>query len=57
MNNFNLPCPHNDNKICEHCHGVKAQDGWRFRGCFCPPNKGKYIADVKDCPTNAQKGE
>lgn len=57
MNNFNLPCPHNDDKICEYCHGVKAQDGWRFRGCFYHPNKGKYIADVKECPLNTQKGE
>ena len=57
MNIFNLPCPHNDDKICEHCHGVRAQDGWRFRGCFCHPNKGKYIAYVKECPLNTQKGE
>ena len=50
MREFNLSCPHNDNKVCERCHSIKAQDGWEFRGCFAPPNKGKFVADVKECP-------
>lgn len=55
MSKFNLPCPHNNNKECEYCKGITAQDGWRFRGCFFPPNKGKYVADVKECPLGHRK--
>lgn len=55
MSKFNLPCPQNNDKECEHCHGVNAQDGWRFRGCFFPPNKGKYVADVRECPLKCRK--
>jgi hypothetical protein len=57
MSIFNLPCQHNDWKECRYCHGVKAQDGWRFKGCFCPPLKGKFLAEVKECPLKAQKVE
>ena len=55
MSKFNLPCPQNNDRECDHCHGVNAQDGWRFRGCFCPPNRGKYVADVKECPLGHRK--
>lgn len=50
MSLFNSPCPHADGKECEHCRIITAQDGWTFRGCFCHPNKGKFIAEVKECP-------
>ena len=55
MSIFNLTCPHNNNKECEHCHGITAQDGWKFKGCFCSPFKGKFVAEIKECP-KAQKG-
>lgn len=57
MSIFNLPCPHNEDKECEHCRGIKAQDGWKFKGCFCPPYRGKFIGEIKECPIKAQKGE
>ena len=57
MKNFYLPCPHNDDKECEYCKGITAQDGWRFRGCFFPPNKGKHVVGIKECPLKSQKGE
>ena len=50
MSIFNLPCPHNDNKECEHCHGITAQDGWKFKGCFHQPYKGKFVAEINECP-------
>ena len=56
MSIFNLTCPRNNNKECEHCHGITAQDGWKFKGCFCSPFKGKFVAEIKECP-KAQKGE
>ena len=57
MSNFNLQCPYNDEKECGYCHSVQTQDGWRFKGCFCPPLKGMFIAEVKECPLKAKKGE
>ena len=57
MSIFTLPCPHNDDKECKYCKGIAAQDGWRFRGCFCSPFKGKFIRDIKECPKKKQKGE
>lgn len=56
MSIFNLTCPHNNNKNCEHCRGITAQDGYRFKGCFCPPFKGKFIGGIKECP-KTMKGE
>lgn len=47
---FNLSCPHNDNKACDYCNIVHAQDGWKFKGCFCDPNKGKFITSSIKCP-------
>ena len=34
---------------CDYCVGVS---GWNFDflGCYCLPNKGKWINEVKDCP-------
>lgn len=56
MSIFNLHCPHNDGKECRYCHGVKAQEGWGFKGCFCHPLKGMFVAVIKECPLKAQKG-
>lgn len=55
MKIFNLSCPHNDDKECEYCRGMAAQDGWKFRGCFFPPNKGKFVAKIKECPLKCRK--
>lgn len=57
MSNFNVVCPHNNNKECEHCRIITAQDGWKFRGCFFPPYRGKFIREIKECPIVSHKGE
>ena len=57
MSIFNLVCPHNNNKECEYCHMISAQDGWKFRGCFHSPYKGKFISEIKECPIVSQKGK
>lgn len=41
-----------ERKLCRFCkyrQTVTAQDGWCFGGCFHPPYKGKFIAEI-DCP-------
>jgi hypothetical protein len=30
-------------------------NGWKFRGCFYPPNKGKFVANIKECPLKHRK--
>lgn len=54
---FNTPCPHNNNERCDYCRGINTQDGWKFRGCFYPPYKGKFVAEIKECPNKLQEGE
>ena len=41
---------------CEHKRLVRAQDGWEFYGCFCLPYKGKWIAQIKECPLKERGG-
>ena len=41
----NLNC-----EFCKSCKGVTAYDGFKFRGCFHEPYKGKWIVEVKECP-------
>lgn len=55
MSIFNLPCPRNDNKECEYCHGITAQDGWRFKGCCHQPYKGKFVAEIIKCPKSQKR--
>lgn len=45
-----VQCRYNANKICQYCHLVTAQDGWRFVGCNYPPYKKKWVAEIKKCP-------
>lgn len=35
---------------CESCRTVNASGGWTFYGCFHIPYKGKWVAEIKDCP-------
>jgi hypothetical protein len=54
-----------DNKSCkkERCEGCKecrkiyANGGWTFYGCYYPPYKGKWVAEIKDCPKAEKGGE
>ena len=38
-------------KHCEYCQIVTAVGWWQFAGCFHPPYRGKWVAEIKDCPT------
>lgn len=35
---------------CPHCVDRKDQNGWHFKGCFGGPYKGKFIAEIDECP-------
>lgn len=39
---------------CEHCKTVTATGQWEFFGCYCKPYRGKWVAEIKECPL---KGE
>lgn len=41
----NLDC-----KFCNNCKEVRANGGFVFFGCYHKPYKGKWIAEIKDCP-------
>ena len=34
---------------CERCHGISAWN-FNFLGCYHFPYKGKWIAEIKNCP-------
>ena len=41
---------------CEGCKFVKlinAQNDWKFYACYCKPYRGKWVAEIKDCPKEA----
>lgn len=35
---------------CQYCKIVNACFGWSFYGCYCEPYRGKWVAEIKDCP-------
>lgn len=39
---------------CKHCKRLKAQDDWSFYGCFHKPYKGKWIAEIENCPKESE---
>lgn len=41
-------------KNCKYKRGVQATGGFRFLGCECPPYKGKWIAEIENCPKYAE---
>ena len=42
---------------CPHCVDRKDQYGWHFRGCFGGPYKGKFIAEIDECPLKQEQPE
>lgn len=40
-------------KGCEYCGSAYAQDGFNFLTCKFPPYKGKWIAEIANCPKHA----
>lgn len=47
--------------VFERCRGcsfvkeVKGSFDFRFFGCFCPPFKGKWVSEIKDCPKDKKE--
>lgn len=35
---------------CKHCRTVYATGQWEFNGCYHPPYRGKWVAEIKVCP-------
>ncbi len=35
---------------CEYAKVVIATGQWSFLGCYCNPYRGKWVAEIKDCP-------
>ena len=42
---------------CPHCVDRKDQYGWHFKGCFGGPYKGKFIAEIDECPLKQEQSE
>ena len=42
---------------CPHCVDRKDQYGWHFKGCFGGPYKGKFIAEIDECPLEQEHSE
>jgi Fe-S-cluster-containing hydrogenase component 2 len=35
---------------CKYCKEVHANGGFSFYGCHHKPYRGKWVAEIKDCP-------
>ena len=35
---------------CKYCKLVRANGGFSFYGCHHKPYRGKWVAEIKDCP-------
>lgn len=42
---------------CPHCVDRKDQYGWHFKGCFGGPYKGKFIAEIDECPLKQEQSK
>ena len=42
---------------CPHCVDRKDQYGWHFKGCFGGQYKGKFIAEIDECPLKQEQPE
>lgn len=42
---------------CSNCKFRKltTKSGWSFYGCCREPYKGKWIAEIKECPTERER--
>ena len=48
-------CPDGRCKHCPFAHVVTAWGQWQFVGCYHEPYKGRWVAEIKDCPKNEDK--
>ena len=49
------PFYHERCKECPYCQMVWEDSGWCHDGCFHAPYCGAWIADIKDCPKEAEE--
>jgi hypothetical protein len=42
---------------CYHCKLVHCNGGFSFLGCYHTPYRGKWVAEIKDCPKNGERSE
>lgn len=40
---------------CPYCIDRHDQSGWHFKGCFGGPYKGKFIAEIDECPLQQEQ--
>lgn len=40
---------------CEYAKEINATGDWKFIGCTHEPYKGKWVAEIKDCPKEKLK--
>lgn len=40
---------------CKYARVVFAQDQFMFLGCYHEPYRGKWVAEIKDCPKKLNK--
>ena len=40
---------------CKFRHIVYTNGGWNFFGCYHEPYKGKWIAEIKECPIERER--
>ena len=40
---------------CEYAREVTATGQWKFLGCYCPPYRGKWVKEIKNCPKRAKE--
>ena len=42
---------------CKYCKVVHANGGFSFYGCHHKPYRGKWVAEIKDCPKATRERE
>jgi hypothetical protein len=50
---------HNDGRCkgCKYAKTMVANGQWQFVGCTHEPHKGKWVAEIKQCPKHLEKLE
>lgn len=40
---------------CRNCRTVHANGGWSFCGCYHEPFRGKWVAEIQNCPKGKEE--
>jgi hypothetical protein len=41
-------------KNCQYADVVRGTDGFMFLGCYHRPYRGKWVAEIKECPKEGE---